>query len=332
MLAASYITTGRKGTILNKLISDAAEIPVNEGTAFVSVSPITIPAPGRFVDIEVRVSAPATGRNLPVILFSHGHGASNYLSSSRGCLPLAEFWASHGFVVIQPTHLNSTTLNPASPEAPVFWRSRVQDMKRILDQLDHVETLVPGLRGRLDKERVAVAGYSLGGHTASMLLGMQLRDVDGEEVVDLRDARIKFGVILAGPGRGSDMDGPAGTRFPDLKKNTFDGMTTPALVVAGALDANPAFSSRKDWRSDAYHLSPAPKCLLTVSDAEHGLGGIAGYDAKETTDEDPNRVAAVQRLTWAYLWSAFHPEDDAWSKACAALQGNPARLGRVESK
>lgn len=329
---ASNPTTGRSATILNKLISDAAEIPVNEGAAFVSISPITISAPGRFVDIEMRVSAPASGQNLPVILLSHGHGASNYLSSSRGCLPLAEFWASHGFVVIQPTHLSSTTLSPASPEAPLFWRSRVQDMKRILDQLDEIEKRVPGLGGRLDKARVAVAGYSLGGHTASLLLGMQLRDVDGEEVVDLRDARIKVGVIIAAPGKGSDLDGPAGERFPDLKKNTFERMTTPALIVAGAKDANPAFSSRKDWRSDAYHLSPAPKCLLTVSDAEHGLGGIAGYDAKETTDEDPNRVAAVQRLTWAYLWSAFHPQDDAWTRACAALRGNAARLGRVESK
>lgn len=318
--------------MLNKLISDAAEIPVHEGTPFLSISAITIPVPGRFVDIELRVSAPVTGRNLPVILFSHGHGASNYLSSSRGCLPLAEFWASHGFVVIQPTHLNSSMLSPASPEAPLFWRSRVQDMKCILDQLDEVEKRVPGLSGRLDEQRVAVAGYSLGGHTASMLLGMQLHGVDGEAVVDLRDDRIKFGVILAGPGKGADLDGAAGERFPDLKKNSFDKMTTPALVVAGAKDANPAFSSRADWRSDAYQLSPAPKCLLTVADAEHGLGGIAGYDAKETTDEDPNRVAAVQRLTWAYLWSAFHPEDDAWSKACAALGSRAARLGRVECK
>jgi hypothetical protein len=29
----------------------------------------------------------------------------------------------------------------------------------------------------------------------------------------------------------------------------------------------------------------------------HGLGGVAGYDAAETTDENPRRVAAVARLT-----------------------------------
>ncbi|MES2176017.1 MAG: chlorophyllase [Pseudomonadota bacterium] len=317
---------------MNKHISDAALIPVSEEVPFVSISPVTIAAPERFVDMELRVSFPATGENLPIILLSHGHGASNYLSSSRGCLPLAEFWGSHGFVVIQPTHLSSSMLSPQSSEAPLFWRSRVEDMKRILDQLDIIETLVPGLSGRLDKHRVAIAGYSMGGHTASMLLGMQLHDVDGEAVADLRDDRIKFGVILAGPGKGADLNGQAGERYPDLKKNTFDKMTTPALVVAGENDVNPMFSDRADWRSDSYHLSPAPKCLLTVAGAEHGLGGVAGYDAAETTDEDPNRLNVVQRLTWAYLWSAFHPGDDAWSAACAALKGDAARLGWVECK
>lgn len=318
--------------MVEKLIGDAACIPVGQQTPFVAVSPITIPAPGRYTDIELRVSAPATGGELPIILLSHGHGASNYLSSNRGCLPIAEFWASHGFVVIQPTHLNSTTLSPATPQAPLFWRSRVEDMKRVLDQLDAIEDLVPGLAGRLDKTKVAVAGYSMGGHTASMLLGMQLHGIDGADVLDLRDERIKFGVILAGPGLGADLDGPAGQRYPDLKKNTFDQMTTPALIVAGEKDANPAFSSRSSWRSDPYFLSPAPKSLLTVTGAEHGLGGIAGYDAGETTDENPERFAVVQRLTWAYLWSAFYPESQAWDKARAALDSAAKHLGRVESK
>lgn len=52
---------------------------------------------------------------------------------------------------------------------------------------------------------------------------------------------------------------------------------------------------------------PGPKSLLTLFGAEHGLGGVAGYDVAETTDEDPGRVAAVQRLTWAYLRSTLYP-------------------------
>ena len=59
----------------------------------------------------MRVSAPVTGSELPVILLSHGHGHSNNLSSLNGYAPLASFWAAHGFVVIQPTHLDSATLS-----------------------------------------------------------------------------------------------------------------------------------------------------------------------------------------------------------------------------
>jgi predicted dienelactone hydrolase len=77
-----------------------------------SVSPVVLSIPGRAVDLEVRVSAPVTGSELPVILLSHGLGFSNSLSSLNGYAPLANFWAAHGFVVIQPTHLDSKTLSP----------------------------------------------------------------------------------------------------------------------------------------------------------------------------------------------------------------------------
>lgn len=56
-----------------------------------------------------------------------------------------------------------------------------------------------------------------------------------------------------------------------------------------------------DWLTDAYHLSPAPKSLLTVFGAEHSLGGVPGYEARETTDESPARVALIQRVTTACL-------------------------------
>src|SRR5687768_10122528 len=91
-----------------------------------SVSPVIFKVPGRRVDLEISVSAPVTGKNLPIILFSHGHGASNFLSSFRGYAPLADFYAAHGFVVIQPTHQDSKTLSldTNGPEGALFWKSR----------------------------------------------------------------------------------------------------------------------------------------------------------------------------------------------------------------
>jgi len=146
--------------------ADAVGSPV----PVLSFSPVVLPVPGRPVDLQVRVSAPATGTSLPVILLSHGHGPSNNLSSLNGYAPLADFWAAHGFVVVQPTHLTSRTLSHLvadAPGAPGFWRSRAEDMTHIRDRLDVIEHSVPQLAGRIDHTKVALAGHSLGGFTAT---------------------------------------------------------------------------------------------------------------------------------------------------------------------
>jgi predicted alpha/beta-hydrolase family hydrolase len=317
---------------MNNTTVPALELPISASVPVLSYSPLVLPVPGRAVDLELRVSAPATGRDLPTILLSHGHGNSHHLSSLNGYGPLANFWAAHGFVVIQPTHLDSSTLNLRdAPGGPLFWRSRAEDLKRILEQLERIESDVPGLSGRLDRNRIAVAGHSLGGLTAGMLLGERLTDEAGSEV-NMIDARIKAGVVLAAPGNGADLSAGAAARYPILRTTNFTGMTTPALIVAGDRDLNPAFSTQRDWRSDAYFLSPGPKSLLTVFGGEHMLGGISGYDAAETSDENPARVALVQHFTWAYLRSVMYPEDRAWDAARAALEHSPNPPGRVECK
>jgi predicted dienelactone hydrolase len=301
-----------------------------------SVSPVVLPAPGRAVDLQVRVSAPVTGSELPIILLSHGLGYSNHLSSLNGYAPLANFWAAHGFVVIQPTHLDSKTLslNPDDPEAPPHWRSRAEDMKRILDQLDVLEAAVPQLIGRLDPSKVAVAGHSMGGHTASLLLGARLTDPHDGTRVNLAEPRIKAGVLLAAPGRGGDaLTEFVVKNYSFFSTTDFSEMTTPALVVAGDKDTSAHLTVRgAAWHTDPYFLSPGAKSLLTLFDAEHGLGGVSGYDVAETTDDNPERVAAVQRLTWAYLRTELYPGDSAWQAAQDALAASPDPLGRVESK
>ncbi len=302
----------------------------------ISVSPIVLPAPRRAVDLQVRVSAPATGQELPVILLSHGHGRSNNLSSLNGYGPLASFWAARGFVVIQPTHLDSTTLtlDPGDPEAPLYWRSRAEDMTRIIDQLDTIVAGVPELSGRLDTSKIAAVGHSLGGHTTSLLLGARLTDPDDGTDVNLSEPRIKAGVLLAAPGRGGDaLSEFAAANYSFFSTTDFARMTTPALIVAGGKDDSPHLTvAGASWHADPYFLAPAPKALLTLFDAEHGLGGVSGYDAAETTDENPERVAAVQRLTWAYLRTELFPDDPAWQTAQTALMSAENPLGRVESK
>jgi predicted dienelactone hydrolase len=298
-------------------------------TPILSVKPVVLPVPGRGEDLRVRVSAPGSGQDLPVIVFSHGFGGS-----MDGYAPLVDYWAGHGFVVIQPTHLDSRTLNipPDDPRFPQVWRFRVEDLTRVLDQMDLIEASVPGLRGRLDRGRIAVVGHSWGGQTVGMLLGARVLDADGEPGEDMADPRIRAGVLLSTTGTGgADLTPFAAEHFPFMSPS-FADMTTPALVVAGDHDQSALSTRGPDWFTDPYVLSPGSKSLLTLFGAEHCLGGITGYGVAETTDENPDRVALLQRLTWAYLRDALDVEDSSWQAARAALENSSSPLGRIESK
>lgn len=320
---------------MNHPINTAEYIPTCKAVPVVSVSPITLSVPERLLPLEMKVTVPVEGKGLPVVLLSHGHGQSTYLSSWRGYAPLADFYAARGFVVIQPTHLDSKALglDPNGPEGALFWRSRAQDMRFILDHLAEIEGMVPGLTGRVDRSRIGAVGHSMGGHTVGMLAGMGVTDpVDGKPW-SLADKRITACVSLGQPGKGEDLAAFAAEHYPVFRGTDFSSMKAPMLVVAGDEDQSARFSARPDWRMDAYYASPAPKVLLIVRGAKHLLGGVSGYDTLEADgDNDPDVLGLVQRITWAYLQSQLRPSDRAWPEACEALKRKAGARAEIHHK
>ncbi|MFD9257626.1 alpha/beta hydrolase family protein [Streptomyces sp. NPDC059538] len=297
-------------------------------TTVISAQPVVLPAPNRGEDLQVHVSAPATGSDLPVIVFSHGFGWS-----MNGYAPLADHWAARGFVVVRPTHLDSRTLAipHEDPRTPRIWRTRIEDLTRVLDGLDVLEAAVPGLGGRVGRGRIAVAGHSWGAQTASALLGARVLGPDGAPGEDMSDPRVGAGVLLALAGLGDDLTPFAVENLPFLRPS-FDTMTAPALIVAGDHDQSHLSTRGPDWFTDPYTHSPGNKSLLTLFGAEHSLGGVPGYEVAETTDESPARVALIQQLSTAYLRSALLGEDSGWKAAVTALEADANPLGRLESK
>jgi len=305
----------------NTLISAPAPV--------ISLRPVILPVPGRGTGLEVKVSVPVEGHELSVIVFSHGFG-----SSMDGYAPLVDFWVSHGFVVIQPTFLDSRTLklDENDPRRPFIWKIRIDDVRNILDQLNYIEASVPGLKGRVDHTRIAAAGHSFGAQTTAMLLGSRMINADGSLSEDFSDSRIKAGVLLAVGGRGGDaLSDFAKNHLPYLNQS-YAEMTTPSLVVAGDNDYSPLTVLGPEWFTDAYTMSPGANRLVTLFGGEHMLGGISGYQVKETTDEDPDRVAAVQQLTWAYLRGALYPEDSVWDRVSEDFMMKYGSVGKIDSK
>jgi dienelactone hydrolase len=303
-------------------ISEASATPI------VSIDAVLIPAPGRGQDLEVRVTAPVSGDHLPIIVFGHG-----FTLSSRDYAPLVDYWAARGFVVIQPTFLDSAALGiaPTDPRTPDIWRIRVSDMVAIVDNLDVVATAVPGLDGRLDRRRIVAAGHSYGATTASMLLGARVRAADGGFGESMADARFSVGLLFSITGDGDGLNEMGAQYFPFMRPD-FTEMTPPALIAAGDQDQSPLGSRGPDWFTDAYTLSPENKSLLTLFGGEHGLGGINGYNDSRTTDENPARVELIQRLSTAYLRAQLHIDDDAWMVAVDQLAAEAEPQGHLESK
>jgi hypothetical protein len=75
--------------------------------------------------------------------------------------------------------------------------------------------------------------------------------------------------------------------------------------------------------------APGAEALLMLHGVGHGLGGIAGLDAKETETEVPDVLEATKRLTLAWLRMALRVDQSAWADARAAIEGPASALAHI---
>lgn len=289
-----------------------------------AVKPIAVPFDGRDVDLQVKVTAPRHGDGLPVIVFSHGNAWS-----MDGYEPLVDVWAAAGFIVVQPTHLDSRRhgIGFDDPRFQTIWRVRIADLHAVLDHLGQVLDEA-GIADRADRSRVALVGHSWGAQTVGALLGARVLDAEGNPGEDFSRADVKAGVLLAATGTGDSLT-PFAVEHLSFMRPDYSTMTSPALVIAGENDQSRLTDRGPDWFLDAYDLSPAPKGLMVVADAEHTLGGIAGEAVSETTDPDPARVALVADAVSAYLFDALGLDPDPWRRlSTEAVGGDKAVVKR----
>ncbi|NLF05914.1 MAG: chlorophyllase [Actinomycetales bacterium] len=259
---------------------------------------LTLLAPAaRGIDLDVRVSAPATGEGLPVILVAHG-----FAEDRDAYGPLVDHWVAQGFAVVQPTFLDSAALGltPQDPRYPTIWRTRVDDLVLTLDRLDEVLGAIPGLAARTDTSRIAAAGHSWGAQSVSMLLGARVLGPDGRPGEDRTDARVTAGVLLAITGTGESLTDFAREHFAFMDPD-FSGLRTPSLVVAGDADQSQLSTRGPDWFTDAHRLAPGAQELVVVPGGDHFLGGIHAYDTPETAAASPEHVQLVRESTTTFL-------------------------------
>ena len=173
----------------------------------------------------------------PLIVFSHGSGGIAIQS-----IHLMEQLASHGFVVVAPSHTGNTNADFVGGTAVPIAQALLDRVPDVSFVIDHMTALAatPGdpFFGRIDGQNVGVAGHSLGGFTA-------LAVKSGYQGIP-PDARVRAIMPIA-PAASAITDAElAGIMVPTLfMTGTLDGLLAQEIRAAGLIHAGP-FNYRAD--------------------------------------------------------------------------------------
>ena len=247
--------------------------------------------------LPVRISYPVGKTRFPVIVFSHGNGSKGDMYKG-----FTDYWASHGYVVIQPTHMDSTSLGFKTKRDNMremyqqmlqVTDTRRQDMSFIIDSLDLIETIVPDLEDKLDRTKLVAAGHSMGAATAMIVAGMTLLNpMDGyAETSD--ETRFKVLLMISDPGT-----------MALMPKEPWKGVRVPTLISTGTKDFSDVGSTRinapfKYKIPDSLTRSLSPHHYVLIEGADHYLGGlICRNDVPGPPQHEALRIAAATSTTF----------------------------------
>ena len=238
---------------------------------------------------------------VPLIVFSHGLGGSR-----NGYQYLGRYWASHGFASLHVQHIGSDNnlwrgnpfgltyrLTEAAKDAEAM--ARAKDVSFALTEL----LAMPSLAGRLDANRIVAAGHSYGANTTMLLSGAAVPRLgeQGNEIVNLRDPRIKAAMLLSAPpfyGYGNPSAILGAIALPTLHiTSTGDDINVPGYG-SGIDDRVKVFNAMGDVR----------KTLVVFTGGSHSI-----FTDRTTTggaDLNPKIKAATQELSLAFLKQIFN--------------------------
>ncbi len=262
--------------------------------------------------VPVRLYLPDNHANsskpVPLIVFSHGLGGSR-----NGYQYLGRYWARHGFASLHVQHIGSDNslwrgnpfgltfrLTEAAKDSEAM--ARAKDVSFALTEL----LAMPTFAGRLDATRIVAAGHSYGANTTMLLAGAAVPRIGekGNEIVNLRDPRIKAAMLLSAPpfyGYGNPAAILGAIALPTLHiTSTGDEIMIPGYG-SGFEDRVKVFNAMGDMR----------KTLVVFTGGSHSI-----FTDRTTTggaELNPKIKAATQELSLAFLKQIFNGDNSALS-------------------
>ena len=284
---------------------------------YVNNAGTTVTAPR---DLILTVFAPDRPGTYPVIIYSHGHGGSG--SPNGGSGTTAQALADLGYVVIVPTHLDSTATYPAWVTAQFDLGNTISGLHRAADvqfALDQAATLVAGLPGyTADLSAPVVAGHSHGAYTAALIAGLT-PDRPGYDappgnpygLTAVADPRFHAAILLSPQGQDSNWAG--------LTAASWDRISIPLLTITGTLDGEQGMGQAWEGRLDPYRNGDGDDNYAVVyrGAAHNDIGGNTA---------NTGLTASITGLIDRFLDGHLHGDGAAralFADPGALLAGNP---------
>jgi len=260
---------------------------------------------GRRRRVPVKLYFPQTNMGrFPVIVFSHGLGGSR-----EGYAYLGRYWAAHGYFSLHLQHPGSDDsvwrgeLQPrealrrviADPRNSL---DRVMDVRFALDQMEKLNCERGPFQGRMDLDKVGMAGHSFGAWTTQAVAGEVFFGPAGKSI-SWSEPRIRAAVIMS----------PSPPRQRDKLEEAFAGIKIPCLHMTGTLDDSPlGDTSANERRLPFDHIRGAEQYLITFIGGDHMIFSGRGLRAKEREKD-----AMFQRLiciSSTAFWDAYLKGDE----------------------
>ena len=149
---------------------------------------------------------------------------------------------------------------------------RIKDITSVLDSLDQVETQIPSLKGRLNRDAIAVAGHSFGAYVAQCHGGVKTL-IEGK-LENLSDPRVKCVVPISAQ---------AESESYGLTAESWTDASTPAMHITGTRDRSAPDRPGGQFGDASTKVIPferspqGGKYLFIIEDATHvSFGGRMG--------------------------------------------------------
>ena len=241
--------------------------------------------PKRDRDVPVKLYFPRSASGpRPIVIFSHGLGGSREMYEYLG-----KHWAGCGYVSVHLQHLGSDDAvwknagagegMKAMTKASLDLRNalnRPPDVSFAIDQLTALnDDSSSPLKGRLDLDRIAVAGHSFGGYTAMVIAGQALGP---NAITKFADPRVKCAIEMSAP-----------VPRPAVRDRSYGTVKIPVLHLTGTLDDSPIGDTKAAERRIPFDLmNHADTALVTFQGGDHmvfsGRVREVGGDSKQDAE------------------------------------------------